>query len=268
MWGALISPDALKGDVRTFYQIAATLIPLLLFGGVVVERFIPPKRRWRPGHFLATASVIPIVGFYSIYAEVLAIQALVTGETDTLTSYVVSGAIVGGMLAVICSIWLPWGLRAIQAIQKSGESVSRPMLWTVALPTVAIGVILFLRLASAVDDARSTERARNYAMAAQKLIDELNVVRGSINREMVRSRGLQQELMRAKEFHEGRRSLALLTARNRLRQFIVLDRKKEDRLILESVNLYRETVGLPTLKRIIDKRHPPPRRARGEATEG
>jgi hypothetical protein len=254
VWGLIVRPDALKGDVRSFYEIAATLIPLLVFGGVVAERVIPPKGRWREIHFGAAMWAVPASGFYAVFAEVLAITAVVTGEADTLTRYVVSAALVGGMLAVVCSIWLPWlaGVR-----EEIGQPFSRRAKWTIGLTVAAVGLIALFQLASAVDVAGTTERAREYEAAIQKNLDEQEAVRERIRREMVRSEGLQQELMQAEKLHEGRRFLALLTAQNRLDRLIALDFKEEDRLMLESANLYREEVGLPTLEHLIYKHRPP-----------
>ena len=61
----------------------------------------------------------------------------------------------------------------------------------------------------------------------------------------------------AEEHHEARRFLALLAAQGRVGRLIDLDVREEDRLLLESANLYRELVGLPTLKHLIYK-HPSP----------
>jgi hypothetical protein len=254
VWGVIITrPDALKGDVRAYYEIAATLIPLLVFGGVVTERVIPPKGRWKAIHFGAAMWAIPASGFYAVLAEVLAITAVVTGEADALTRYVVSGAIVGGMLAVVCSIWLPWlaGVR-----EESGQPLSRQTKWAIGLSVTAVGLIALLGLASAVDVAATTERTREFEAVLQKNLDEQEAVRGRLIREMARSEGFQQEVVQAEEHHEARRFLALLAAQRRVGRLIDLDIREENRLLLESANLYRELVGLPTLKHLIYK-HPP-----------
>lgn len=262
VWGVIITrPDALKGDVRAYYEIAATLIPLLVFGGVVTERVIPPKGRWKAVHFGAAVWAVPASGFYAIFAEVLAITAVVTGEADALTRYVVSGAIVGGMLAVVCSIWLPW---LAGAREESGESFSPRMRWGISLAIGGIGLFLLLQLASAVDVAATTERTREFEAVIQKNLDEQNAVRGRLIREMARSEGFQQEVVQAEEHHEARRFLALLAAQRRVGRLIDLDIREENRLLLESANLYRELVGLPTLKHLIYK-HPP--RGGGATTE-
>lgn len=250
MWGVIIRPDALKGDVRSFYEIAATLIPLLVFGGVVTERVIPPKGRWKALHFGAAVWAVPASGFYAIFAEILAINAVVTGEADVLTRYVVSGAIVGGMLAVVCSIWLPW---LAGAKEESREPLSSLTKWGIGLVIAGVGFISFFQLAEAVDVAGTTEREREFRAAIQKNLEEEAAVQERIAREQARAEGLHQEAVQAAKHHEARSFFVVLAAQRRLEKLILLDFKQETRLILERANLYREMVGLPALKRLTPK---------------
>lgn len=252
MWGLIVHPDALKGDVGAFYEIAATLIPLLVFGGVVAERVIPPKGRWTAVHEGAALWAVPAAGLYAVLAEVLAIEAVVTGRADTLARYVVSAALVGGMLAVVCSIWLPWLARVRD---ERGRPLSVRAGWGIGLAVAVVGLVALLGLASAVDVAASTERTREYETAIQKNLNEQEAVRGRLIREMARSEGFAQEALQAEEHHEAQRFLYLLAAQRRVGRLIDIAVSEENRLLLESANLYRELVGLPTLKHLIYK-HP------------
>jgi hypothetical protein len=255
--GTILPPISLKGDVRAYYEIAATLIPLLVFGGIVTERVIPPKGRWSDVHFGAAVAAVPASGFYAIFAEVLAITAVVTGEADTLTRYVVSGAIVGGMLAVVCSIWLPW---LAGAKEEMGQPLSVRTKWSIGLCVAGIGLVSMYQLASAVDVAATTERTREFRSAIQKNLNEETTIQERIAREQVRAENLQREVLQAANHHEGQAYLALMVAQSRLENLIVLDFKQEARVILEGANLYREMVGLPTLKRLPYKHSPPKER--------
>lgn len=100
-----------QGHSEAFFEVAATLIPLLLLSGVVVDRITPPpKSNWKGWH-LWFALYLPTLGALVIVAEIMALNAITTGSADTLHAVVVIVAVVLGMASVIAAVWVPWMVR-------------------------------------------------------------------------------------------------------------------------------------------------------------
>jgi hypothetical protein len=96
-----------SGGVVAYYEIAATLIPILVFGGVVTDRLIPSESTpWRCHHTLATWGLL-LAGALAVVAEILAISAVVTESAGLIHRYVVSAAIVGGILGAVWAFCFP-----------------------------------------------------------------------------------------------------------------------------------------------------------------
>jgi MFS family permease len=108
------------GNQVAFFEIAATLIPLLLFGGVVAER-VGPKGD-DPQHVLLLGVVIAIIGTYAIITEAFAISVVITGEPTTQAEVLSVTFLFGGMVGVVIAIVYPWykKLRKAQASWRAG----------------------------------------------------------------------------------------------------------------------------------------------------
>jgi hypothetical protein len=87
---------------QAFFEIAATLIPLLLLGGVLLDRLPRTAPSPRFVAYTVIAAVVVIVG------EVLAILVLVRGSSSTFDRFFVAFVLVGGMFAVIAAVVVPW----------------------------------------------------------------------------------------------------------------------------------------------------------------
>jgi type III secretory pathway component EscV len=112
---------AANGEIA-FFQLAATLIPLLLFSGVVAERTASidaPSRRagvWR-GALLAL-----VLGGIGIAAEVISLRALIRGSAEPFwLGFVACILVLSLALVVGFAIWA-WFNKAAKA--ESGETTA------------------------------------------------------------------------------------------------------------------------------------------------
>jgi hypothetical protein len=94
-------------DDRAFFQIAAALLPALMFGALLTDRLRPPKTIGR--HYgLAVFGVVAVATFL-LLAETIAIEVAITGEPTSFERAVVVIAVMiasGGTLAVVLHPWL------------------------------------------------------------------------------------------------------------------------------------------------------------------
>lgn len=97
------------GTPLAFFEVAATLIPLLLFGGVVADRLQPKDSH--PKRLLKRGLAIAVVGAYAIGAEGFAIDALVTGEWTQLEELLAVTFLIGEMVGVVAALVHPWYAR-------------------------------------------------------------------------------------------------------------------------------------------------------------
>jgi hypothetical protein len=93
----------------TFFQMAATLIPLLIFGGIVAENI----RRWRPqppyskrDRRLALVLVV-FVGLVPLLGEIVAIQEAVIGEPSVWDVRLVAFVLVEGTFGLLAVLLWP-----------------------------------------------------------------------------------------------------------------------------------------------------------------
>lgn len=95
-----------SGNQVSFFEIAATLIPLLLFGGVVAERVGPTGLD--SGRLMRLGMMVAVVGSYAVIAEVAAIAVVVTGEPNLLAEILTMTFLFGGMIGVVAALVKPW----------------------------------------------------------------------------------------------------------------------------------------------------------------
>jgi hypothetical protein len=107
-----------------FYGIAATLIPLFLLGGVIVEAAKAPPadyesdtnesldewgtRLKRQLKHQGIALYLPVIGVYVILVEIVALDAVASGKSDWTRALIVGGTLIFAMLSVVFAVWLPW----------------------------------------------------------------------------------------------------------------------------------------------------------------
>lgn len=89
---------------QQFYGFAAVVIPVLLFGGAVVERWIPHGLTPRP----AFAWGVVLAMLFAIVAEVMTIGAAFTGRASAPEGAIVVLAVVGGTIAAAGAVTWPW----------------------------------------------------------------------------------------------------------------------------------------------------------------
>jgi len=165
-------PDTSHGNQIAFFEIAATLIPILLFGGVVAERRGPQSR---DSHRKTTlyATYIPAVGSMAILGEIVAIIAIVTGTSTWWMRLLVALVLTLGMLAVVLAVWWPWHQ---DARKKAPHEVARLGLMGVVALLVAVGGSVWVMI-EGVSGAAAEERKDALEKAFEKSSDELNALR-------------------------------------------------------------------------------------------
>jgi hypothetical protein len=97
---------------RTFYELAATLIPILLFGGIVAGSLRPPRNprnQQRPtDRDYAFAGVIFVGLVWLIFAEGIAISQASEPSDSEFARWAVVIALLLGLVAVGVAIMVPW----------------------------------------------------------------------------------------------------------------------------------------------------------------
>jgi hypothetical protein len=95
------------GGQLAFFEIAATLIPILVFSGVVAERN-GPRAEDSHRRTLCVALLIPVIGALAVLAELVSINGIVDGPISASAVGFVAACVASGLVAVILSVWLPW----------------------------------------------------------------------------------------------------------------------------------------------------------------
>jgi type II secretory pathway pseudopilin PulG len=166
--------DAPRGGQIAFFEIAATLIPILVFSGVVAERH-GPRPRDSTERIMNFALWIPIAGAMAIAAELLSIHAVILGEAAGWRVAFVAAMLVLGLVGVVLIVWLPW----LGAFKKRAPK-RHPTIVTgscALLALVATGAVLLI--VEAVDAAGDVERAESLL---RQFEHENDAVRAELNR--------------------------------------------------------------------------------------
>ena len=235
-----------SSDEIAFFEIAATLIPILLFGGVLVDRSRPPTDgKWSPPH-VCLALALPLFGSLALLAEVIAIRAIMAGDAALFARVFVAGVLIAGMAAVVLTVSLPW---VIGLQERSSDSLSRSAVASVAVVGLIAGAA-FTLLVDGLASADRGEREEQGYRQALKSVGELEAMRHRIDSVSREFEGLRQrrEVARAKGDSLLYRSFAGQV--RSLNDLLRLYRREERRLMLESWNLLREGAGKPPLRRL------------------
>jgi hypothetical protein len=160
-------PSSHHGGQIAFFEVAATLIPILVFSGVVAERNGP-----RPEDSYERTSVftlwIPFFGTFAVLGEACSIAAIVAGPVPAFFVGFVAIVLTAGLVGVILIIWLPW----LAAYKKRMPERYRGMLWSsVALLSIgALGTVW--AVVESVGAAHSLEREEALVKACGAMVSD------------------------------------------------------------------------------------------------
>src|SRR4051812_19086600 len=97
----------MEGD-RAFFQIAVALIPVLLFGGVLIERLREPPDPFEARHRTVAIAMYVLVPFV-LAAELAAIRGAIFPRAVTgVDRFLVVTSVVGGTALLLLTISTPW----------------------------------------------------------------------------------------------------------------------------------------------------------------
>ena len=137
-----------------FFELATVLIPSLLFGSFLAGRLNPPEGRPRSWE-IPIVGVLVLLGSFAIYAEVVAIEVALGGESTRRARFIVILAVVGATVLIVGSILWPW-------IAKVWRYEGRGTGLFVAIGAVAVLAVLAVpsvgRLERSIDFAESNRR--------------------------------------------------------------------------------------------------------------
>jgi hypothetical protein len=206
---------SVHGNQLAFFQTAATLIPLLLFGGVVAESLKPggnedEDKLWSMGWRIA------FVGTYAIAAEVLAIDAVVTGEWKWWTEIFVALFVAGGMAGVVFVLVRPW-YKALNAKSEEGENRAWRLKVAAIAAILGIGIWGGIEMLSNVDRAGESQR--------------LEAIIGAISQKTAEATAVESRTLAL--------SIALARAR---RQLVVATARHKSEAVLEGFFVERKTL--------------------------
>lgn len=111
------------GNQLAFFEIAATLIPILLFGGIVAERVGPKGDNSK--NLLSLGTAIAVIGSYAILAELFAIDTIVTGKPSFVAEFLTVTFLFGGMIGAVITLVYPWYARLRVLAEKEKRSLGR-----------------------------------------------------------------------------------------------------------------------------------------------
>src|SRR5690348_2944228 len=97
-------------DPRIFFQIAAALIPTLVFGGLLSDRLKPPTAWPRyPAYYRRHLPWAMVFGALVVfYGEATAIEVGLTGSPDQYQTWLVAGVVVGLTAFTLSLLVWPW----------------------------------------------------------------------------------------------------------------------------------------------------------------
>jgi undecaprenyl pyrophosphate phosphatase UppP len=146
-------------DERAFFQIAAALIPVLLLGGILLERARPPKDDAPLSSFQRVVALsLPFLGLWVVFAEVVSIQVALTGDPTDFDRIAVISTLVLGSALIAAVIALPW----LERLRRQAPNYAIAI-YGVAL-VLAIGILAASidRLDQGIRAAEQTRQIREF----------------------------------------------------------------------------------------------------------
>ena len=233
------------GDHMAFFEIAATLIPILLFGGVVAER-LRPKSDDPLIRTLNHAALIPALGSFAILAEVTAILAIVSGSSELWSRLLVAVVLTAGLLAIVVSLWLPWMGQLRKKDAERAKTLSRASVVLLAAAFVVSSALMTFGVSTGAEIERldafleAQARSNTAQIAAQNQGASLLAAAGKA----------QQQRIAAEARHADPAVIASLGRQERRLLLLAISNSEwQDLLMLDGANLYRAMLRAPTLKK-------------------
>jgi hypothetical protein len=168
---SMLPADFPHGSPQVFYSLAATLIPIFLFGGAAVAHLSRPPRGARQMSLVVQAWMIAIFCSVAIVAEASAILAALAGEADDAQRGFIVFTSIAGMVVTAAGIWLPWVARVRRTTLSRGVKISTAVVPGAILLASAIPVISLMN--KAVTVARESEEVSALSVAVQHHMDEV-----------------------------------------------------------------------------------------------
>jgi hypothetical protein len=243
--------DTPHGGQIAFFEIAATLIPILVFSGVVAERH-GPQARDSFGRTGAFAFLIPLFGATAIMAELTSINAVIMGRGSGLMVGFVATALALGLVGVVLMVWLPW----LAALKKRMPAMYRVTLWGCCATLALVGVEAIYLIVDSVGSADKVERVESLAKRFERESDAVNA---DLERNINENDSLQlqlrldarasaqasERLIRAQAEHAPKVVIKSLTARLKQElEFTTLDAKRAVQLSEEAERLFKKQTRL------------------------
>ena len=129
-------------DPALFFQIAAGLIPVLLFGSVLTDKLEPPKFvRQQTARGWAFFVLLLVLGNVVVLAEITAISAAITGEAAVWQARLVAAVIAVGTVGLVAAIAWPY-LKALRPPDMTDRTFARlaTLMGLVALFVIVVAV--------------------------------------------------------------------------------------------------------------------------------
>lgn len=185
---------------QVFYSLAATLIPIFLFGGIFGAWLSRPPKGASHNSLVTLVVAIPLLGSLAIIAEAAAINAAVAGEAGGAQRFVIVLALIVGMVATVAGAWLPWVSRALRSGALDG--------WEL-LGVVGLGLILLAgaysvvtQMNDAIHLAHETEKVSNLAGSVHQRAAEIRESQRKIDAYTYRLGRLRERRATAIEHNE------------------------------------------------------------------
>lgn len=153
-WLAVLEPGLGRRD-QQFFELAATLIPIFFLAGTIggVAQTLKPGAK--PSHLGVAVALLAFV-VLEIFAELVSIEALVSGLTRDFDRYLVLAALVIGMWAAGFGLLWPW-VNSLYRNRLMRDS-AMGLIVVVLAGLLASGFGIF-RVFDAVFDVTQEERA-------------------------------------------------------------------------------------------------------------
>jgi hypothetical protein len=155
-------PPSESGEIA-FFQIAAALIPLLVFSGIVAERHRPGKADG-PVKLTIGAIAVVVLGGLGVAAEVICLRGLIAGSGHWFWIPFVAAVLAIGLATVVGFACWPW-MKELNPHDETEEMTAarrRAKLWGVVLAissvvviTVGLGATYFIVLTATETDTRA-----------------------------------------------------------------------------------------------------------------
>jgi hypothetical protein len=249
---AMIPPP--PTNEQAFFEVAATLIPVLLLGGALLDRLRPTG--WLRGPALSVPIALMVGAAVVIWAETIAIAALIRGESSTFDNVFVALVLVFAMVLIVGAVLLPW-LRQIEKQARVAGALTarerkRGWVMLILLGLIVIGSMTYVL----TQTLESAEESRRVAAAEQRLDgirDEQDALWREIFSRQSQSGSFTQDLLRISKHPEEIQvaEIKALIAEDktdtRLNKIAI---EEINDLELEAANIVRELVGEPPLEEL------------------